>query len=315
MPENTGTATAEVIVDKLPDDKGIVTSPDTDSEDVTYQTDVDEAKKEWEEKKVGPPPGSARWNKMYYQGKESERLSTELSEVKKTVSNLRQHNEELMKAVTDTKDTITASVALSQKTSEDNTKTEIAKLRQQRRTAAAEGNMELAYEIEDKLDELKESISKSDSKVDADDIAKKVENNVRAVEDKKTYSKFLKENQWYDQKHENFDEAMTAYADVLWIKANKNWSGTYEENLIDIKSKVEAKFGISGNGKAKTTGGSGLPPVQGAGGGLPPKDTKIELTDEEQRVAVNMFSDMSPSEAIKRYSNQKVIIAKARGAR
>jgi len=305
MLENTETAAADVDV-KLPDDKDAVTHPDTDSDDVTYQTDVNEAKKEWEEKKVGPPPGSARWNKMYWQGKESERLSNELTEIRKTVDEFRQHNDELMKAITETKDTI---VKTSKQDSAEQIKTEITQLKQQRREAASINDMAMVYELGDKIDELKESLGTVD-------IAQQVTSEISKVEDKKTYSKFLKDTSWYDLKSSHFDEAMAAYADVLWVKANKNWQGTYEENLYEVKSKVEAKFGIGGNGKSKTQDvGGGLSHVQGASSSLPPKDIKIELTDEERKVAVNMFDNLSPTDAVKRYSFQKTLIAKRREGR
>ena len=313
MLENTETAAADVVDAKLPDDKDAVTHPDTDSDDVTYQTDVNEAKKEWEEKKVGPPPGSARWNKMYWQGKESERLSKELTEIRKTVDEFRQHNDELMKAITETKDTI---VKTSKQDSAEQIKTEITQLKQQRREAASINDMAMVYELGDKIDELKESLTAIGKTTGTVDIAQQVTSEISKVEDKKTYSKFLKDTSWYNLKSKDFDEAMAAYADVLWVKANKNWQGTYEENLYEVKSKVEAKFGIGGNGKSKTQDvGGGLSHVQGASSSLPPKDIKIELTDEERKVAVNMFDNLSPTEAVKRYSLQKAFIAKRREAR
>lgn len=311
MAEETGTATAEV-EDKVLQDKKTETHEEIhDADDTQYQHDVDEAKKEWEKEKVGPPPGSSRWNKIYYQGKEAERLGNELAEVKGTVSALRQHNDELMRVVTETKNAVDTTV--KDKTANDvqTIKASIQTLKQQRREYAAANDMANAFACEDRIEELKEYLEEL-SKPKTEDITKKVVDTVKESEDKRTYSKFLKETPWYNPKEDKFDEAMTAYADSLWVKANKNWSGTYEDNLESVKKKVETKFkyGNGAGGKPPT-----LPPVEGAGGGKPPAEIKIELNDEERRVAINMFDNLSPNDAIKRYAAQKAIIANNRGAR
>lgn len=317
MTEESGTATADMEEkDKLQDEeKHKPETSDTthDAEDKEYQKDLDNAKKDWEKDRVGPPPGSGRWNKFYWQGKEAERLGHELSEVKETIGIMRKHNEDLMRIVSETKETISSAAKSKEQDDVQTIKADIETLKQQRRTAASENDMATVYTVEDKIDELKELLSaKKDATIDiSKDISKRVVDIVREENDKKTFSKFLKETEWYNVKNDRFDEAMTAYADMLWVKANKNWSGTYEDNLYNIKKKVETKFGLS-NGKGKS---SGLPAVEGAGGKKPPTEPQIELTQEEEKVAVNMFSDLSPNEAKKRYGVQKAIIAKSKEAR
>jgi hypothetical protein len=125
-------------------------------------------------------------------------------------------------------------------------------------------------------------------------------------ETRKAVKKFTKENPWFDENSDDYDETMADAAMALDQRLMQGWDGTIEERFTEVKNKIEAKFNYKKNGKDIK-----LPSL--VGGGSPPSgdNSKIELTSQQKRVVSMLFPGDANGE--KKYIEQLKIIKQGKG--
>lgn len=283
------------------DNKLVEPEPEPKVDDVKGKDDgegKDNDKGKSEKGKVHvPPEGSKRWNDIYAKAKRYD-------EVKDDIEAMRQHNEELSDTL---KTAISSQSENKEKKVVNDIQSRIAYLKAERKKAAAETDFGKMTEIGDEIDDLKEMLALN-NKNTAPDIDVKAA--IKQADDEKIIQRFIKDNTWFNTKSPEFDEIMYEAACALDTKLIPTFKGTLEERLEHVKEKIEARLGIEnkGNGRGK------IPSVQGVGGYKGKEGSaKIELSDDERRVAHNLFPDDATAE--KRYYDQKMIIQKSKGGK
>lgn len=285
--------------DNLQDDKNL---PPTDSGDEGDDKKGDAGGK-GEDKHHEPPEGSKRWNDIYYKAKEGERRVKELESV---IEDLRRHNADLSEIAK----TVVSNPTSPQGDPVADANESLRQLREERKQAAKDLDWDKVYDIEDKIEEVRNFIHESKNTPHTD-VDKQIEEAASYAADKKVIEDFIVSTPWMSKSSDQYDEIMASAATALDNQLVKTWKGSVKERLIEVKNRVEKRFGIVDGG----SGGKHLPPVQGAGKGAPPSDKSnvIELSDTERRVARNLFPEDANAE--KRYFEQKQIIQKRRVAK
>lgn len=248
-----------------------------------------------DDKKDEPTKGSERWNDIYYKAKEGERR---VAELEKDLSSMRKHNEDLSEV-------LKVSI-VKDEDKQPNIQDTLKQLKESRSKAAKDLEWDKVYELDDKIDDIKDFIRTS-NKPKPDNIDDKIADTVTYNQEKQIISDFVANHMpWMNKLDANFDETMSDAAIGLDNRLIPGWKGSVNERMREVKSRIEKRFNFNPS--------KGLPNVQDAGNGSNNKEVvKIDLTDNEKRVAHKLFPEDKDAE--KRYHQQKVLIANRRNAK
>lgn len=271
--------------------KEVVVEPKNKEKEATENKE-DEVKKE---EKPYPPEGSKRWNDIYKKAKDNER---KVKQLEADIELLREHNKQIAES---RKLESEAIVKLNEKTNKDR----IKELRVNMKRAEADGDYEKAVEYESQIDDLKSQIEQRADYQKPDNNDKKPVSQTPkySEETQKAVEKFTKENPWFDEDSEEYDEIMADAAIMMDSKLVQTWSGTINERFAEVKKKIEERFNYKKNGE----GVNKLPNVN-SGDNPPSLKTGIDLTPDQKRVAHMLFPDDKNAE--KKYLKQLQSIPK-----
>jgi hypothetical protein len=240
-----------------------------------------------------PPEGSPRWNEIYRKAKESER---KVKQLERDMDLLRDHNKQLAEMKS-------AELELAKETHTRSIKEQIKDLRVKMKKAENELDWDNFVEYESQVEELKAKEEKKSIPFinQPNVITPEIKEETR-----KAVKKFTKENAWFDENSDDYDETMADAAMALDQRLMHGWDGTIEERFAEVKNKIEAKFNYKKNGKDIK-----LPSL--VGGGNPPSgdNSKIELSSQQKRVVSMLFPGDANGE--KKYLEQLKIIKQGKG--
>ena len=253
-----------------------------------------------------PPPGSERWNEVYFKMKDNERKATELEaklrESDADVEAMRREFKSLTESVKDKSGD-------DGKVKAKDTQSRIRELRTQQIQAAKDMDFARDREIQAQIDDLMlEQLNRSTiTKEEIKETIKEISKETRQEETTKAVRDFVNNTDWYNPNNSRYDPYMAGAMDRLDAELlRKGFHGTDTDRYKKAKEEVEKKFGWK-------VEGTNMPSVE-AGGGTPPAGTvRIKLSDDERITAHKMFRDKSPEEAEKIYATEKAKIQKARG--
>lgn len=281
----------------------VVTEPSVDREQDPGFYEGNPTKQETNQKHE-PPKGSDRWNEVYAKSKESERkleaLEKKFNEQGEGFSELQKHNAEMMKSFTEQQEE-------TKKTQATNTQTEaknkIKELKANRRKARSDGDVDLADDYSDQIDELKfDILANNIPKAPIFDEARLIDNIQQSQAKEKqqqAFDAFNSEATWYSPDSPTHDPDMAAMAVGIESSLVKTISDPIVR-LTEVKKRVEKRFKVSNPtpymGPANST--------KNANGNT--EDSG--LTSEEKRVASKMFYGYANPE--KEYADQKKVMNK-----
>lgn len=266
----------------------------------TEETEEEKTKREAAEeeaKKLGVPPSPGKKKGNTFQDRideltknfrEQERQTKEvlgkLSEKDRDIEALRKHNEDLMGVVKST---------LEPPKEGGKTPEQLLKeLRGARQKALAEVDYEEASKIGEQIEDLILVMARPPKKEDIKKVATEaVKAEGKQADMEKTMSSFVKRNEWFLEmtpgkdgklvKNEKYDAAKASMAIGIEARHFNTWKGSYESLLDHVEEEVNRYFPPPAKAK--------LPVTKGLGGGEDGQTAKASLTDEQRRVARNLF--------------------------
>ena len=332
---DTETATPETVEETAEDtvEETGVTEGEP-AEEVEQTEEEKEKAKQIEEvnKKLGVPDNKpkkkndfqTRINELTKNYRDQERKNQELerkySERDKDLDVLRKHNEELMQVV---RNAVSPAPQPEGKTPEailKELRSNKQDLKAQRIRARSDGDYDKAFEIEDQMHDIQDSIddvlmtiSKGPKEEDIVKVVKKVKQKDSEEDIKQAafnaIDDFAKRNEWFGEqrpgdngellKNEKFDAKKHYMAVGLADALEPNWKGTIPELFKHVEEEVNKQFPSQA---APSTPRAKIPAV-GAGNGVGSNQPgKITLTAEQSRVARALFS--GDPDAEKKYAEQ-----------
>ncbi len=241
-----------------------------------------------------PPEGSLRWNDIYYKAKEGERR---VKELETDLLNMRKHNEDLSEV-------LKVSI-IKDDNSQPNDKDILKELKLERSKAAKDLDWDKVYELDDKIDEVKDNI-KLVNTPKTDNVDQRIADTVTYNQEKQIISDFVSNHMpWMNKLDPLYDEVMADAAAGLDKRLIPEWRGSVSKRIEEVKNRIEKRFNFNTN--------KSMPNVQGVGSNISKDDLKVDLTDNEKRIAHNLFPE--DKEAEKKYYEQKILIVKRRNAK
>lgn len=239
--------------------------------------------------------------------RDAQDLKKKIEERDRDFEAVRKHNEELMGLVKSSFEAPPAAEGKRPDSVLKDLKEAKQKLISEKQKARSEVDYDKVFELQDKIDEVQDQIndviyttSQAPKEEDVKKIVKKVSNEDRAEENKKSAQQaaddFITKNaEWFAEeipdttgkliKNEKFDPVKHYMAIGMEDALSKTWKGTAAELFKHIEDEVNKRF------PPKAPPGKQKIPAVGGTGGLEAQSAKITLTSDQSRVARAIFRD------------------------
>lgn len=255
----------------------------------------------------GPPEGSPRWEEIYWKSKEFDRKKEEFEKKAEAEKLLIEHNKKLEEALEKLNSNVEKQTQTLQPKNEqvdadklqlDTLDKMIADKRKEKKVAAADSDFDRANDLQDEITDLLAQRTEVKTNLTVKETSKTTVQDAEARRFEEAESRFIAENAWCNPQSPEYDPIKYGAAVQIHDDLAKQGILDHNKRFNMVREKIDQYFNTP-------TAPMAANPINSS---AIPKKKDVDLTDEEKRVAVRMFGNMEPNQAIAEYAKQKKLM-------